>query len=57
MNTIRFGKLLWLAPIALLVIAAQPPAKVRAQTGKSAAAASASYNIAKEIMDHKATLD
>ena len=57
MNTIRFGKLLWLAPIALLVIAAQPPAKVRAQTGKSAVAASASYNIAKEIMDHKATLD
>ncbi|PYU28757.1 MAG: hypothetical protein DMG31_19250 [Acidobacteria bacterium] len=56
MNTIRFGKLLWLVPIALMVIAGQPAAKLQAQAGKSAAAAS-QYNIVKEIMDHKATLD
>lgn len=56
MNTTRFRKLLWLVPIALMAIAWQPAARLRAQAGKSAAAAS-QYNIVKEIMDHKATLD
>ncbi|HYT08005.1 MAG TPA: hypothetical protein VEL77_10175 [Rugosimonospora sp.] len=56
MNTIRFGKLLWLAPIALMVIAGHPPAKLRAQAGKSTAAAGGQYNVVKEIMDHKDTL-
>jgi len=56
MNTIRFGKLLWLAPIALMAIAGHPPAKLRAQAGKSTAAAGGQYNVVKEIMDHKDTL-
>ena len=58
MNTTRFRKLLWLAPIALMAITWQPGAKLRAQAGKSAAAAaSAQYNVAKEIMEHKDTLN
>lgn len=53
MSTIRFRKLLWLAPLAIIVIAWQPLANLRAQAGKSAAPAGASYNITKEILDHK----
>jgi hypothetical protein len=55
MDTTRFRKLLWLAPIALMIIAWQPAA-LRAQAGKSAAPASVQYNVVKEIMDHKDTL-
>ena len=55
MNTIRFRKLLWLAPIALVAIGWQP-AKLGAQA-KSAAPAGGSYNVAKEILDHKDTLN
>src|SRR5690348_1584596 len=54
MITIRFRKLLWLAPIALLAIG-QP--NLRAQAGKSAAPAGGSYNVAKEILGHKDTLN
>ena len=57
MNTTRFRKLLWLAPIALMAVAWQPAARLRAQAGKSAAPASAQYNLVKEIMDHKDTLN
>lgn len=56
MNTIRFRKLLWLAPLAAVVIAWQPAA-LRAQAGKSAAPAGGSYNVVKEIMDHKDNLN
>ena len=55
MNTTRFRKLLWLAPIALTIIAWRPAA-LRAQAGKSAAPAGGQYNVVKEIMDHKDTL-
>jgi len=55
MNTTRFRKLPWLAPIALLAIAWQPAAKLRAQAAKSAAPAT--YNVVKEILDHKDTLN
>jgi hypothetical protein len=56
MSTTRFRKLLWLAPIILMAAAGHSAANLRAQAAKSAAPA-ASYNIEKEIMDHKATLD
>jgi hypothetical protein len=57
MNTIRFRKLRWLAPIALLALAWHPATHLRAQAGKSAAPAGSAYNVAKEIMDHKDTLN
>lgn len=53
MSTIRVRKLLWLVPLAVIVIGWQPLANLRAQAGKSAAPAVGSYNITKEIMDHK----
>lgn len=56
MNTIWFRKVLWLAPVALITIAWQA-ANLHAQAGKSAAPAGASYNVVKEIMDHKDTLN
>jgi hypothetical protein len=55
MITIRFRSLLWLAPVALLAIGWQ--ASLRAQAGKSTAPASGSYNVAKEILGHKDTLN
>jgi hypothetical protein len=57
MNNIRFRKLLWLAPIGLLAIAWQPAAELRAQAAKSAAPAGGSYNVVKEILDRKDTLN
>lgn len=57
MTTIRFHKLLWLAPVALIVIAWQPAAKLLAQAAKSAGPAGGSYNVVKEILDHKDTLN
>jgi hypothetical protein len=56
MNTIRFRKLLWLSPITIAVIAWQPAAGLRAQAAKPAAPAGA-VNVAKDIMDHKDTLN
>jgi hypothetical protein len=55
MKETRLRKLFWLAPIALAVISWQPAPKLHAQAAKSAAPAQ--YNVAKEILDHKATLD
>lgn len=52
MSTIRFRRLLWLAPLAAVVIAWQPAAKLGAQAGKGAAAAG-QYNIVNEITEHK----
>ena len=51
MSTIRFRKLLWLPTLAVVTVAWQP-VNLRAQAGKSAAPA-ASYNVTKEILDHK----
>ena len=56
MNTKQFRKLVWLAPIALVMIAWQPPANLSAQAAKPAAPAG-QVNIVKEIMDHKDTLN
>jgi hypothetical protein len=56
MNTILFRKLIWLAAIALLVIAWQPATNLRAQAAKTAAPAG-QVNIAKDIMDHKDMLN
>ena len=56
MNISRFRTLLWLSPVAMMIIAWQPAAKLRAQAAKSAAPAS-QYNVAKEILDHKDTLN
>lgn len=56
MNTIRFRKALWLAPITVIAITWQL-ANLRAQAGKSAAPGGASYNVVKEIMDHKDALN
>lgn len=57
MNITRFRSLLWLAPIALMIIAWQPVVNLRAQAGKSAAPAGGSYNVVKEILGHKDTLN
>jgi hypothetical protein len=56
MNTIRFRKLLWLAPIAAVVIAWQPAANLHAQAAKPAAPAG-QVNVVKDIMDHKDMLN
>jgi hypothetical protein len=56
MNTIRFRKLLWLAPLATLVIAWQPTMNLLAQA-KPAAAPAGQINLVKDIMDHKDTLN
>ena len=56
MNMTRFRKLLWLAPVAFAIIAWQPAVNLHAQAAKSAAPAG-SYNVAKEILDHKDTLN
>lgn len=57
MDTIHFRKLAWLVAIALMIVAWQPAAKLRAQAGKTAAPASAQFNVVKDIMDHKDTLN
>jgi hypothetical protein len=57
MNTIRFRKLLWLAPMALMIVAWRPATKLLGQAAKSAAPAGGSYNVVKEILDHKDTLN
>ncbi len=49
MKTSRFRKFFWLAPVAM-ILAWQLPANLRAQAGGQ-------YNISKEIMDHKDTLN
>ena len=56
MNTIRFRKLLWLAPIAVITIAWQPAANLCAQAAKPAAPAG-QVNVVKDIMDHKDVLN
>jgi len=56
MNTNPLRKLLSLVPIALLAAAWQPATQLLAQAAKSAAPAG-SYNVVKEIMDHKDTLN
>jgi len=57
MNTKRFRKLVWLAPIAVVVIASQPAANLSAQAKPAAAAPAGQVNIVKEIMDHKDMLN
>jgi hypothetical protein len=56
MSNIRFRKLLWLAPLIVIVIAWQPVANLRAQAAKPAAPAG-QVNVVKEIMDHKDMLN
>jgi hypothetical protein len=51
MSTNRFCKLLWLAPLAAVVIAWQPTANLFAQAKPAAPAGQ--YNVVKEITDHK----
>ena len=56
MNITLSRKLLWLAPIALAIIALQPAVNLHAQAAKSPAA-TGSYNVVKEILNHKDTLN
>jgi hypothetical protein len=56
MNNNQFRRLLWLAAIALMAVVCQPAAKLYAQAGKAAPAGS-QVNVAKDIMDHKDTLN
>jgi len=55
MNITLFRKLLWLAPVALMIIAS-PAMNLHAQAAKSPAAGG-SYNVVKEILNHKDTLN
>jgi hypothetical protein len=55
MNKTRFPKFLWLVPMAFMVTAWNPATNLCAQAGKGAAGAQ--YNIVKEIMEHKDTLN
>jgi hypothetical protein len=57
MRTNRIHKLLWLAPLAMTIIAWKPLTDLRAQAAKSAAPAVQQVNITKEILDRKDTLN
>jgi hypothetical protein len=57
MRTKRFHGLLWLAPLAIMIVAGRPLTNVHAQAAKSGVPAAQQFNITKEIMDKKDTLN